>query len=151
MAENLAELDIPPLDGEVLRTLDNPIHATGGLTILKGSLAPEGAVVKTAGFDAAVFEGPARVFERERAAMDALTEGEIQHGDVVVIRYEGPKGGPGMREMLADHRGHQGRGPRKRCTTLDGRQILRRHNRPVHRPHRSRSGGRRSDRLRARW
>ncbi|HWR85491.1 MAG TPA: dihydroxy-acid dehydratase [Rhodoglobus sp.] len=101
VAENLAELNPDPLDGQVLRTLDDPIHATGGLTILKGSLAPEGAVVKTAGFDVAVFEGPARVFERERAAMDALTAGRIQAGDVVVIRYEGPKGGPGMREMLA--------------------------------------------------
>jgi len=101
VAENLAEMDIAPLDGTVLRTLDNPIHASGGLTILTGTLAPEGAVVKTAGFDAAVFEGPARVFERERAAMDALTNGEITAGDVVVIRYEGPKGGPGMREMLA--------------------------------------------------
>jgi dihydroxy-acid dehydratase len=94
-------MDIPPLDGEVLRTLDNPIHATGGLTILKGSMAPEGAVVKTAGFDAEVFTGPAHVFERERAALDALAAGEIQKGEVVVIRYEGPKGGPGMREMLA--------------------------------------------------
>src|SRR5579875_9995 len=101
VAENLAEMDIAPLDGTVLRTLENPIHASGGLTILTGSLAPEGAVVKTAGFDAAVFEGPARVFERERGAMDALTNGEISAGDVVVIRYEGPKGGPGMREMLA--------------------------------------------------
>ncbi|HWU58592.1 MAG TPA: dihydroxy-acid dehydratase [Microbacteriaceae bacterium] len=101
VAENLAELNPEPLDGEVLRTLDNPIHATGGLTILKGSFAPEGAVVKTAGFDADVFEGPARVFERERAAMDALTDGSIGKGDVVIIRYEGPKGGPGMREMLA--------------------------------------------------
>jgi dihydroxy-acid dehydratase len=101
VAENLAEMDIAPLDGTVLRKLDDPIHESGGLTILTGSLAPEGAVVKTAGFDAAVFEGPARVFERERAAMDALTNGEISAGDVVVIRYEGPKGGPGMREMLA--------------------------------------------------
>jgi len=101
VAENLAELSPDPLDGEVLRTLDNPIHATGGLTILHGSFAPEGAVVKTAGFDADVFEGPARVFERERAALDALTEGSIKPGEVVVIRYEGPKGGPGMREMLA--------------------------------------------------
>src|SRR5690606_29634172 len=101
MAENLAEMDIPPLDGDVLKPLDQPIHATGGLTILRGSMAPEGAVVKTAGFDATVFEGPARVFERERAAMDALADGEIKAGDVVVIRYEGPKGGPGMREMLA--------------------------------------------------
>ncbi|MDM4762662.1 dihydroxy-acid dehydratase [Galbitalea sp. SE-J8] len=102
VAENLEDYGyIPPLDGEVLRTLDNPIHATGGLTILKGSLAPEGAVVKTAGFDAEVFTGPAHVFERERAALDALAAGEIAKGEVVVIRYEGPKGGPGMREMLA--------------------------------------------------
>ena len=101
MAENLDAMDIDPLDGNVLRPLDKPIHATGGITILKGSFAPEGAVVKTAGFDATVFEGPARVFERERAAMDALTEGGIKAGDVVIIRYEGPKGGPGMREMLA--------------------------------------------------
>jgi dihydroxy-acid dehydratase len=101
VAENLAELEPGPLDGKVLRKLDNPFHATGGLTILHGSLAPEGAVVKTAGFDSDVFEGPARVFERERAAMDALAEGAISKGDIVVIRYEGPKGGPGMREMLS--------------------------------------------------
>lgn len=101
MAENLAELDPPQLDGDVLRTLANPIHATGGITILHGSLAPEGAVVKSAGFDSDVFEGTARVFDRERAAMDALQDGTITGGDVVVIRYEGPKGGPGMREMLA--------------------------------------------------
>jgi dihydroxy-acid dehydratase len=101
LAENLAEMDIPPLDGEVLRTLDNPIHETGGLTILHGSLAPEGAVVKSAGFDTSVWQGTARVFDGERAAMDALEDGTIQKGDVVVIRYEGPKGGPGMREMLA--------------------------------------------------
>ena len=101
MAENLVELDPPGLDGKVLRSLDNPFHATGGITILHGSLAPEGAVVKTAGFDSSVFEGPARVFEREREAMDALAEGSIGKGDIVVIRYEGPKGGPGMREMLA--------------------------------------------------
>ena len=101
VTENLAEIDPPALDGEVLRTLDNPIHASGGITILKGTLAPEGGVVKTAGFDAEIFEGPARVFERERGAMDALTEGRIEKGDVVIIRYEGPKGGPGMREMLS--------------------------------------------------
>lgn len=101
VAENLAEMEIPDLDGKVLRTLDNPLHPNGGLSVLRGTLAPEGAVVKTAGFDAASFEGPARVFERERQAMDALTEGRINKGDVIVIRYEGPKGGPGMREMLA--------------------------------------------------
>src|SRR3954462_4392866 len=122
LAENLAEMDIAPLDGEVLRTLDNPIHETGGLTILHGSFAPGGAVVKTAGFDAEVFEGPARVFERERAAMDALTNGEINHGDVVVIRYEGPKGGPGMREMLAITAAIKGAGLGKDVLLLtDGR------------------------------
>jgi dihydroxy-acid dehydratase len=101
MAENLADLDPKPLDGEILRQLDRPIHATGGLTILKGSLAPEGAVVKSAGFDDSTFTGTARVFDGERKALDALGEGAITAGDVVVIRYEGPKGGPGMREMLA--------------------------------------------------
>jgi len=122
VAENLAEIDPDPLDGEVLRTLDNPIHATGGLTILNGSFAPEGAVVKTAGFDAEVFEGPARVFERERAALDALTEGTIEAGSVVVIRYEGPKGGPGMREMLAITAAIKGAGLGKDVLLLtDGR------------------------------
>ncbi|MBU8810640.1 dihydroxy-acid dehydratase [Mycolicibacterium goodii] len=101
MAENLAHIAPPDPDGKVLRAMDNPIHPTGGITILHGSLAPEGAVVKSAGFDSDVFEGTARVFDRERAAMDALEDGTIQAGDVVVIRYEGPKGGPGMREMLA--------------------------------------------------
>ena len=101
VAENLRDLNPDPIDGEVIRSFDNPIHTSGGITILHGSMAPEGAVVKSAGFDADVFEGPARVFERERAAMDALAAGEINAGDVVVIRYEGPKGGPGMREMLA--------------------------------------------------
>src|SRR6201995_2734207 len=101
LAENLAHIAPPDPDGKVLRALDNPIHPTGGITILHGSLAPEGAVVKTAGFDSDVFEGTARVFERERAALDALEDGTIRAGDVVVIRYEGPKGGPGMREMLA--------------------------------------------------
>lgn len=101
MAENLAEINPPDLDDDVIHKLDRPIHATGGLTILKGSLAPEGAVVKTAGFDASVFRGTARVFDGERAALDALAEGRIVANDVVVIRYEGPKGGPGMREMLA--------------------------------------------------
>ena len=101
MAENLARINPPDLDGKVLRAMNNPIHPTGGITILHGSLAPEGAVVKSAGFDATVFEGTARVFDGERAAMDALEDGTITAGDVVVIRYEGPKGGPGMREMLA--------------------------------------------------
>ena len=101
MAENLAHIAPPDPDGKVLRALDNPIHPTGGITILGGSLAPEGAVVKSAGFDSDVFEGTARVFDGERAALDALEDGTITAGDAVVIRYEGPKGGPGMREMLA--------------------------------------------------
>jgi dihydroxy-acid dehydratase len=101
MAENLEALNPPVADGEIIRELRKPIHKTGGITILKGSLAPEGAVVKSAGFDDDVFEGPARVFDGEKLAMEALAAGQIQHGDVVVIRYEGPKGGPGMREMLA--------------------------------------------------
>lgn len=122
LAENLADLNPDPIDGEVIHTFDNPIHATGGLTILHGSLAPEGAVVKTAGFDATVFEGPARVFERERAAMDAVANGEINAGEVIVIRYEGPKGGPGMREMLAITAAIKGAGLGKDVLLLtDGR------------------------------
>jgi dihydroxy-acid dehydratase len=101
MRENLDAIAPPPLDGSVIRSLDKPIHQTGGITILKGSLAPEGAVVKSAGFDDSTFTGTARVFDGERAALDALAAGTISAGDVVVIRYEGPKGGPGMREMLA--------------------------------------------------
>jgi dihydroxy-acid dehydratase len=101
MAQNLADIDPPDPDGVIIRELDRPIHATGGITILHGSLAPEGAVVKSAGFDETVMEGTARVFDREQAAMQAVADGTVAAGDVVVIRYEGPKGGPGMREMLA--------------------------------------------------
>ncbi len=101
VAENLADIAPPDPDGNVLRAMTSPIHPTGGITILRGTLAPGGAVVKSAGFDSDVFTGTARVFDRERAALDALEDGTIQAGDVVVIRYEGPKGGPGMREMLA--------------------------------------------------
>jgi len=101
MAENLAELNPPALDGEVLHAMTNPIHRTGGIAVLQGSLAPEGAVVKSAGFDAEVWEGPARVFDGEQGAMDAIADGTLRPKDVIVIRWEGPKGGPGMREMLA--------------------------------------------------
>jgi dihydroxy-acid dehydratase len=122
VAENLASINPPDPDGHIIRALNNPIHKTGGLAILKGSLAPQGAVVKTAGFDLESFTGPARVFERERAAMDALTEGKISKGDVVVIRYEGPKGGPGMREMLAITAAIKGAGLGKDVLLLtDGR------------------------------
>jgi dihydroxy-acid dehydratase len=122
MAQNLEELSPPGLDDDVLRSLDRPIHKTGGLTILKGTLAPEGAVVKTAGFDDSTFTGTARVFDGERAALDALTAGTIRAGDAVVIRYEGPKGGPGMREMLAITAGIKGAGLGKDVLLItDGR------------------------------
>ncbi|HUG49669.1 MAG TPA: dihydroxy-acid dehydratase, partial [Terrimesophilobacter sp.] len=122
VAENLEAINPPAPDGEVVRSFDNPIHPTGGISVLHGTMAPEGAVVKTAGFDATSFEGPARVFERERAAMDALTDGTIEKGDVIVIRYEGPKGGPGMREMLAITAAIKGAGLGKDVLLLtDGR------------------------------
>ncbi len=101
LRENMLELAPPELDGEVLHRLSDPIHPTGGLTILRGSLAPEGAVVKSAGFDTARFAGSARVFDGEQGAMDAVASNALAAGDVLVIRYEGPRGGPGMREMLA--------------------------------------------------
>ncbi|WP_420120595.1 dihydroxy-acid dehydratase [Nakamurella sp.] len=101
MAENLAELNPPALDGDVLRQLSNPIHATGGIAILHGSLAPEGAVIKSAGIEYDEFTGPARVFDGEAGVLEAVTNGTLGKGDVIVIRWEGPKGGPGMREMLA--------------------------------------------------
>src|SRR5690606_20188300 len=101
VAENLADVPPPDLDGEVLRAMDNAIHRTGGVAILERTVAPGGAAVKSAGLDADRFRGVARVFDGERGAMDALEDGTIVAGDVVVIRFEGPKGGPGMREMLA--------------------------------------------------
>ena len=100
MAENLRDINPPDPDGEILHASKNAIASSGGITILGGSLAPEGAVVKNAGVPVDKFEGKARVFEREQSAMAALEGGTINAGDVVVIRYEGPKGGPGMREML---------------------------------------------------
>ena len=101
LAENLEKIAPPDVDGKIIHAMSNPIHQTGGLTILRGSLAPEGAVVKSAGFDTAVFEGTAKVFDGERGAMDAVENNTLEKNDVIVIRYEGPKGGPGMREMLA--------------------------------------------------
>ncbi len=101
MAENLALLDPPGPDGEVIHGLDDPLHDVGGIAVLTGSLAPNGAVLKVAGIDFDHFEGRARVFDGEDTAMDAVLSGRIEAGDIVVIRYEGPKGGPGMREMLA--------------------------------------------------
>jgi dihydroxy-acid dehydratase len=101
IAENLAELDAPAPDGDVVHPLSSPLHASGGIAILTGSLAPKGGVVKVAGIDQPRFDGRARVFDGEEDAMTAILAGRIEAGDIVVIRYEGPKGGPGMREMLA--------------------------------------------------
>jgi dihydroxy-acid dehydratase len=101
VAENLDALNPPAPDGEVIRPLSNPIHAEGGTGIIYGSLAPEGAVVKTAGMTGLRFEGPARVFDDEADCMAYVTGNRLQPGDVLIIRYEGPVGGPGMREMLS--------------------------------------------------
>lgn len=101
LAENLRELAPAGPDGDVVRPVDRPIHPHGGLAILRGSLAPEGAVVKIAGMEGNSFRGPARVFDSEEDAFDSVTSGRVRPGDVIVVRYEGPRGGPGMREMLA--------------------------------------------------
>ena len=101
IAENLDLIDPPAPDGTVVHPLSDPINAQGGIAILRGSLAPQGSVVKVAGLDRARFEGVARVFDGEELAMEEILAGKIKAGDIVVIRYEGPKGGPGMREMLA--------------------------------------------------
>jgi dihydroxy-acid dehydratase len=122
MAENLADINPPLADGAVLFPIDKPVSKDVGITILGGSLATEGAVCKTAGIGIDTFEGPARVFEREQAAMDALENGTIKEGDVLVIRYEGPKGGPGMREMLMITGAIKGAGLGKKTLLLtDGR------------------------------
>lgn len=124
MAENLAEIDPPAPDGVVVHPLDAPIHTEGGINVLTGSLAPNGAVVKVAGLtqDQKTFEGPARVFDGEDGAMAAILGGEIQPGTVIVIRYEGPKGGPGMREMLAITGALKGAGRGGDCALVtDGR------------------------------
>ena len=127
-----------------------PIHAQGGIAILRGSLAPKGAVVKVAGIDELRFEGTARVFDGEDAAMEAILAGKIQPGDVVVIRYEGPKGGPGMREMLAVTGAMKGAGRGDDAALDHRRPVLRRHARLLRRARRAGSGRRRPDRVRRR-
>ena len=122
MAENLADIAPPDPDGKIIHATATPIHRTGGLLVLHGSLAPEGAVIKSASVDEPVFEGTAKVFDDEVDAMAAVTEGRIMPGDVVVIRYEGPMGGPGMREMLAVTAAIKGAGLGKDVLLLtDGR------------------------------
>ena len=124
MAENLAEIDPPAPDGVVVHPLDKPIHSEGGILVLTGSLAPKGAVVKVAGLsaDQKEFLGTARVFDGEDGAMEAILSGSIEPGTVLVIRYEGPKGGPGMREMLAITGALKGAGRGSDCALItDGR------------------------------
>ncbi len=122
VAENLTALKVPSPDGDVVHPLSNPIHEGGGIVVLSGSLAPKGSVVKVAGLDDLFFEGAARVFDGEPAAMDAIIAGSIEPGTVLVIRYEGPKGGPGMREMLAVTGAMKGVGRGSDCALVtDGR------------------------------
>ena len=122
VAENLAALDPPAPDGEVIHPLDKPINVAGGIAILRGTLAPKGAVVKVAGLDTDHFDGTARVFDGEPAAMEAILSDSIVPNTVVVIRYEGPKGGPGMREMLAVTGAMKGAGRGGDCALVtDGR------------------------------
>jgi dihydroxy-acid dehydratase len=122
MGEEIEALDPPAPDGAVVHGIDAPIHREGGLAVLRGSLAPRGGVVKVAGIDVLEFEGPARVFDGEDAAMAVILAGGIEPGSVVVIRYEGPKGGPGMREMLAVTGAMKGAGRGADCALVtDGR------------------------------
>jgi dihydroxy-acid dehydratase len=121
VAENLADAGAPT-NREVVHPISDPISPTGGFAILRGSVAPEGCVAKMAGLHDTVFKGPARVFDREEDAFDAVTQGRIQAGDVIVIRYEGPRGGPGMREMLAVTAAVNGAGLGDHvCLITDGR------------------------------
>jgi len=120
--ENLASMNIPEPVQQIVKSIDNPIHSVGTAVILKGSLAPDGAVIKTAGVEMTKFTGKARVYDREEYAFDAVAKGEIEEGQVLVIRYEGPKGGPGMREMLATTAALVGQGLGKKVAMVtDGR------------------------------
>ena len=120
--ENLDAIKLPDKEQHIVRSIENPLHKVGTAVILKGSLAPEGAVIKTAGVEMTKFTGSAKVYDREEYAFDAVSKGEIDEGDVVVIRYEGPKGGPGMREMLATTAALVGQGLGKKVAMVtDGR------------------------------
>ena len=121
--ENLTKITIPEQsDQQIVKSIETPIHDVGTAVILKGSLAPDGAVIKTAGVDMTKFIGTAKVFDTEEVAFDSISKGEIEEGDVVVIRYEGPKGGPGMREMLATTAAIVGQGLGKKVAMVtDGR------------------------------
>ena len=120
--ENLNSIKLPDTEQHIVRSIENPLHEVGTAVVLKGSLAPEGAVIKTAGVEMTKFTGSAKVYDREEYAFDAVSKGEIDEGDVVVIRYEGPKGGPGMREMLATTAALVGQGLGKKVAMVtDGR------------------------------
>ena len=122
LKENLNAIKMPDIEQHVVRSIENPLHEVGTAVILKGSLAPEGGVIKTAGVEMTKFTGSAKVYDREEYAFDAVSKGEIDEGDVVVIRYEGPKGGPGMREMLATTAALVGQGLGKKVAMVtDGR------------------------------
>jgi len=122
LKENLNAIKLPDKEQHVVRSIENPLHEVGTAVILKGSLAPEGGVIKTAGVDMTKFTGSAKVYDREEYAFDAVSKGKIDEGDVVVIRYEGPKGGPGMREMLATTAALVGQGLGKKVAMVtDGR------------------------------
>ncbi len=122
LRENLESMNFPESEQKIIKSIENPIHSVGTAVILKGSLAPEGAVIKTAGVEMTKFTGKARVFDREEFAFDSVAKGEIDEGDVIVIRYEGPKGGPGMREMLATTAALVGQGLGKKVAMVtDGR------------------------------
>jgi len=121
--ENINNFTMPDApEQQIVRSAETPIHNVGTALILKGTLAPDGAVIKTAGVEMTEFTGVAKVFDREELAFDAVAKGEIEEGDVVVIRYEGPKGGPGMREMLATTAALVGQGLGKKVAMVtDGR------------------------------
>ncbi len=120
--ENIKQYKISTTDQQIVREVENPLHGVGTAVILRGTLAPDGAVIKTAGVEMTEFTGKARVFDGEESAFDAVAKGEIKEGDVIVIRYEGPKGGPGMREMLATTAAIVGQGLGKKVAMItDGR------------------------------
>ena len=120
--ENIKQYKISTTEQQIVREIENPLHGVGTAVILKGTLAPDGAVIKTAGVEMTKFTGKARVFDGEESAFDSVANGEINEGDVLVIRYEGPKGGPGMREMLATTAAIVGQGLGKKVAMItDGR------------------------------
>ncbi len=133
---------------EVVVPIERPLKPTGGLAILRGSLAPDGCVVKLAGHERRQHRGPARVFDSETACYEAVRAQRIKAGDVVVIRYEGPVGGPGMQEMLAVTGALGRRGPGRLRRAHHRWPVLRRDPRPDDRPHRAGGGARRPDRAR---